>query len=281
MSFVYYKDNKPKVDTKAVFCGALKKKHLGTAYSIRTVLEDLEEAVRKEASEIPASAINNANGAWFEWLLALVGLEIYFSNEKYNIIPIKLPNIREFNSTGLYDDELSALVDDLKTATSSNSNVEFISSNPDFVLIDTSSFTNEIEKMKTFDLEDFSTEDVKELSEYYKLFEGKCGFEDIRGYISMKTSLRPDRRLQMAHEGSLMKALYVHLQTRLWEVNPTGIKYYGVSIGVSEADRRALRTIATHSLVTPNSTPIPAVDEVFDVQQIKDIKKMFRRILIA
>ncbi|WP_373695840.1 Cfr10I/Bse634I family restriction endonuclease [Brunnivagina elsteri] len=37
---------------------------------------------------------------------------------------------------------------------------------------------------------------------------GKCNLKDIIGYASIKTSLRPDRRLQIPHEGSLMKAIY-------------------------------------------------------------------------
>ncbi|WP_276607000.1 Cfr10I/Bse634I family restriction endonuclease [Vibrio breoganii] len=36
------------------------------------------------------------------------------------------------------------------------------------------------------------------------------------GCFSIKTSLRPDCHLQTAHEGSLTRAVYVHLQIRSW-----------------------------------------------------------------
>ncbi|MEZ9785078.1 Cfr10I/Bse634I family restriction endonuclease [Vibrio breoganii] len=39
---------------------------------------------------------------------------------------------------------------------------------------------------------------------------------EIVGCFSIKTSLRPDCHLQTAHEGSLTRAVYVHLQIRSW-----------------------------------------------------------------
>src|SRR5262249_37999320 len=84
-------------------------------------------------------------------------------------------------------------------------------------------------------------------------------------YASVKASLRPDRRLQMPHEGSLMKALYMHLQTRLWMLSPARLKYYGIATAVTDADRQALRTVSTPSIVSVQIIPEPAVDDVYEV----------------
>ncbi|MFB6305931.1 MAG: Cfr10I/Bse634I family restriction endonuclease, partial [Flavobacteriales bacterium] len=113
----------------------------------------------------------------------------------------------------------------------------------------------------------------------YRNLENSCTFEDIKGYISVKISLRPDRRLQIPHEGSLMKALYVHLQTRDWILNPSGLKYYAITTELSKDDRKALETVATHSITTVNQLPEPAVDEVLEVNSLEEAYSVFSTFL--
>ena len=117
------------------------------------------------------------------------------------------------------------------------------------------------------------------IDENYRLFEDQCELDDIKGYISVKFSLRSDRRLQMAHEGSLMKAFYTHIQTREWIINPQGIKYFAISTEIGPAGRDALKTVATHSITTVHSIPQAAVDEVFEVNTLKEANIAFRQIL--
>jgi hypothetical protein len=64
-----------------------------------------------------------------------------------------------------------------------------------------------------------------------------------------------------------MKALYVHLQTRQW-IHPLGLRYYAIAPAVSEADREALRTVATASIVSVQTVPEPAVDAVHAVNSL-------------
>ena len=110
------------------------------------------------------------------------------------------------------------------------------------------------------------TEDTIEfIDNLFRKFVKTCDFEDIIGYMATKTSLRPDRRLQIVHEGSLTKAMYVHLQTRLWIDKPRSIKYFGASLRLNDKDKRALKTVATHSITTILSEPDRAVDECFEL----------------
>ena len=99
------------------------------------------------------------------------------------------------------------------------------------------------------------------------------------GYLATKTSLRPDRRLQIVHEGNLTKAVYVHIQTRLWEQNPKGIRYFGASMKLNDKDKEALRTVATHSITTVSSMPDRSVDELFQIQNTEDLKSAFNSIV--
>jgi len=105
------------------------------------------------------------------------------------------------------------------------------------------------------------------------------GLNGVRGYLAAKTSLRDDRRYQPCHEGSLAKALYAHLQTRLWVRDLIGIKIYAVAMEAGEGDIRAMKTIATHSIPSVFSTPLRAVDEVQVVSTLKQAEQLFLEIL--
>ncbi|WP_354625312.1 Cfr10I/Bse634I family restriction endonuclease [Psychromonas sp. MME2] len=125
----------------------------------------------------------------------------------------------------------------------------------------------------------FTPDSIDKLEKSYQHFIGKCSFENISGYLSVKTTFRPDCRLQLSHEGSLMKATYVHLQTRDWVINPKGLKYYGAATKISDADRRGLRTVATHSILDVQATPQAAVDEVFTINSNSNCDDAFKIIL--
>jgi hypothetical protein len=77
-----------------------------------------------------------------------------------------------------------------------------------------------------------------------------------------------------------MKAIYVHLQTREWIINPLGLRYSAMATKVSNADREALKTVATHSIVSVSSTPIPAVDAVYEVDTPHSAKAAFKDLLL-
>lgn len=152
-----------------------------------------------------------------------------------------------------------------------------ISSNPDFVIIRRQIVETIIGKIKPNT--EISKDIIQKITENYRLFEDKCELDDIKGYISVKFSLRPDRRLQIPHEGSLMKAIYTHIQTREWIINPQGIRYYALAADIGQTDREALKTVATYSITTVHSIPQAAVDEVFQVNSIKDAYFAFHTIL--
>jgi hypothetical protein len=127
---------------------------------------------------------------------------------------------------------------------------------------------------------EFTEDTINKLQETYRYFIGKCLFNNIVAYLSVKASFRPDRRLQIPHEGSLMKATYIHLQTREWVINPRGLKYYAAASKVGRADRNALKTVATHSITNVQSLPQAAVDEVFEINTVEQAHAAFSEILV-
>ncbi|MET0573461.1 MAG: Cfr10I/Bse634I family restriction endonuclease [Pedobacter agri] len=224
---------------------------------------------------IESSAFSNAAGDWYEWLIALSAWNYCVANPSANLL-LLLPNVSTFAVGKLYTSRLYGLIEDLKQKVLDSSGVHLISSNPDFVIIDRA-LVNECMVLNSIPY--FDIPSIKMLENSYLNFVDKCDFEDIIGYLSVKSSLRPDRRLQMAHEGSLMKALYTHIQTREWVLDPKGIKYYAMSTKIGGADRIALKTVATHSITTVHDKPQAAVDESFEVNSLQAAMAAFQDFL--
>jgi len=243
--------------------------------SFKDILDYFDSKIKSFHLPISSSALSNAHGDWYEWLLAIAAWNYCVENETAHL-PLLTPNVTQFKIATLYNKKLSDLLEDLKEKLNL-SEVQLISSNPDFVIIRRDLVKKVMPELKKIGKIDLNT--IHNIDTAYQNFIYKCDFEDIVGYISVKASLRPDRRLQIPHEGSLMKALYTHLQTREWIINPKGLKYYAMSIGINPADREALKTVATHSITTVHSIPQAAVDEVFQVDTMQQAQTAFEQIL--
>ena len=246
----------------------------------KDLIDKLDERARgslefNSKSEASAkAALAKMHGDWFEWLLCNIAQQSNLT-PGLPIVAIKLPNVVQFDSTNLYVEELRTMIGSLRTEVRKSS-VELISSNPDFVLV----------QRELVDLLPPAGLDATELlvnwhERRYLPLAGRCTFESIYGYLAAKYTLRPDRRLQIAHESSLMKALYVHLQTRLWNTTPRGLRFHAVSTRVGNKDRAALKTVATHSITTVGSVPQAAVDTLHETKSVGDAQSMFRKILAS
>lgn len=247
------------------------------AQMISEILEDMDLQIRQIDGTITREALSNAHGDWYEWLLAISAWNTFVNNPKADLA-ILLPNISQFDVAHLYIPELTSLIEDLRNKVQEVAQVQLITSNPDFVIVKREVANRIIRDQQA--IERFDTNSIEFLSSVYSNFTDSCEFDQILGYVSVKTSFRPDRRLQIAHEGSLMKAIYIHLQTRKWEINPRGLKYYAIATRVGNRDRNALRTVATHSITTVSSLPQAAVDDVFEVNSMQRAAQVFQQILV-
>ncbi|MEI6047472.1 MAG: Cfr10I/Bse634I family restriction endonuclease [Bacteroidota bacterium] len=270
------KDGKSQVIKDVAFCTLLKEKLPEPQQLLDKLITDFDKEINKRDSTVSKDALNNVHGDWYEWLLALSAWNYFAENKKANLA-LLTPNIAQFDVASLYNEKLFSLIQDLRQKVSAASSVQLISSNPDFVIIDRNLVNRFIPRFDK--ITKINQEAIKKIEDAYKTFELKCGFDDIFGYISVKTSFRPDRRLQIPHEGSLMKAIYTHLQTREWIINPKGIKYFAIATKVGNPDRAALKTVATHSITTVHSIPQAAVDEVFEVNSLQQAQLAFQQIL--
>lgn len=244
--------------------------------SFAAIFEQFDQTLRTQRPEVHPNALSKVHGDWYEWLIALAAWNYHAANPESRVA-LPLPNVRTFDVGRLYTADLYAYVQDLRAKVQQAANVELITSNPDFVILDVSGLVQAAQLLQP--LTTIAVEALQSIQNRYADYIGLCSFDKVVGYAAVKRSLRPDRRLQIPHEGSLMKALYRHMQTRLWLLNPPGIRYYALAGQLREADRQALRTVATHSITTVLNTPERAVDEVFQVDSMDDAAVAFQTML--
>lgn len=268
-------DGKPQVIKDQAFCSLLGNILPAEDKSFDELFSEMDAEVYSNA-DVTKQAMSNVHGDWYEWLLAISAWNFCANNPSANV-PLLMPNISQFDVASLYVERLFHLIQDLRNKVEDSSEVKLITSNPDFVIINRDVINTEIGEITLID--NLTPEIISELSGKFRQFENKCDFSQIEGYIAVKKSLRPDRRLQIPHEGSLMKAIYKHLQTREWIIDPKGLKYYAMASSVSDADKNALKTVATHSITTVSSLPQAAVDDVFQIDSIQQAQEIFQRIL--
>lgn len=261
------------IDTKQAFCQAYNDAggQFNNYNDFLSNCENIAVAISRDATQ---SALNNVRGAWYAWILAIESIRFNKANPTSNYL-IKLPNVTQFDSTSLYQQDLNDLISDFKAKLSLIGNVNLITSNPDYVIIQRSIST-------TFPMipSVITNADLDRIDIWYQAFISLCDLDDIVGYVGAKVSVRPDRRIQLLHEGSLSKAIYSHLQTRKWLINARGIKYYAVSMSFTDADKKGLRSVATHSIASAALKPEPAVDDVVSVFDTTTANGFFTSILI-
>lgn len=261
------------IDTKTVFCQTFNNAS-GIFGNYEQFLSACESLARVVDPATTGSAINNARGAWYAWILAIEAMRFNTQNQHSNFL-IKLPNVTQLDSTQLYQEDISALISDFKTKLNAIGNVNLVTSNPDYAIVNREVDVNliNIPPMLSGDVLD-------RIDGWYRFFIGRCRLDDILGYVGAKVSVRPDRRIQLLHEGSLSKAIYAHLQTRKWLINAQGIKYYAVSMSFTEADKNGLRSVATHSIASAALKPEPAVDDVVSVYNTPTAAGFFNSALV-
>jgi len=266
---------KSQINKISSFCEILENKLPDQNILFTDLLEHFNKRILKEDNCITREALSNSHGDWYEWLLSISSWNISKENNSY--LALLLPTIATYDVSKLYETNLYELILDLRDKVEKAASVQLITSNPDYVIIDPTNLKIPNELLKP--IKEITPETISMIQSAYQYFSGKCKFENIIGYISVKTSLRPDRRLQLAHEGSLMKALYTHLQTRNWIISPRGLKYYAIVTKANDSDINALKTVATHSITTVHTLPQAAVDHLFIVNSLLEADKTFKNIL--
>jgi Cfr10I/Bse634I restriction endonuclease len=259
------------IESQATFLAALKRCDPYCLDNFDSFFDICEQLINNEAA-VTTGALSNVRGSWYEWLIALHAIKFAIDNATKTVM-VKLPSVTSFDCSRLFVPKTFGLIEDLREKVKAAEGVSLITSNPDFCLIN-----RDMLPAKLPDLKNLTA--LNDVDQLYQAAIGKCELDDISGYVAVKTSLRPDRRLQISHEGSLMKALYKHIQTRDWLIDAPGVKFYAFTKNYTDADAIALKTVATHSITEVSSKPQSAVDNIFSINSSGGIFNALERISV-
>ena len=266
----------PRVAFGCIFNGA------ALSGNISTLLDNVEQQVRSAADARYGAGsgsslrggINNARGEWLEDALKVIFWNSAVEHSGGNAVVVKLPNAAQLQFRNLYEPRAKGYLDELFQSLKDRG-MDMQMSNPDFICA--IGITDECELPSG--LTDVNEQSMKMLDSAYEKIIGKCGAGAIPFVITVKTSIRPDRRYQIVHEANVVKSLVAHLGGRFWNRDLYTAFYAMIASNVSDADRNALRNPATHTLVQVNWTPVPLVDEVYQIDSVNNLQGIMQDLL--
>lgn len=256
----------------------------GTTLSgdISTLLDSVERQVRSAADarfgagngSRLGGGINNARGEWLEDALKVIFWNAAVEHSDGNAVIVKLPNAAQLQFRDLYEPRAKGYLDELFQSLKDRG-MDMQMSNPDFICV------TGLEDSDDTAAEPItvSEQSMQMLDSAYENLVGQCNADAIPFVITVKTSTRPDRRYQIVHEANVVKSLVAHLGGRFWNRDLYTAFYAMIASRVSPADRNALRNPATHTLVQVNWTPVPLVDEVYQISSVDNVQETVQELL--
>ena len=252
--------------------------------SLDEILSCLEQTVAhccvtlNIAPKSPGSIDNNVRGAWTRWIFSVICWNFFCEYaEKHNACIIMLPPISRLTFTDLFDTDSGEALKRGLLSRLNEHGIELTMSNPGFIC------ASDIPPDGLFQvpITNLSLENQAVLASAYEKIVGSCQYNSIKFGIALKTSLRSDRRYQIIHEGSTLKAFIAHLQVRYWDIGFKTDYYAVVANDVSEADRRVLSAPAIHSIVDVHAPPVKAIDAIYEVKCTSDMESCVKKMVEA
>ena len=218
-----------------------------------------------------SGGINNARGEWLECVLKIVLWNVAVEHTDGQAVIIKLPNATQLQFRSLYEPRAKNYLDELFNSLKERG-MDMQMSNPDFICV--KDLTGE--NAPVLEPVIINEQSMQMLDNFYRRLIGHCHADAIPFVITVKTSIRPDRRYQIVHEANVVKSLVAHLAGRFWRQDLYTAFYAMIASNVSQADRNALRNPATHTLVQVNWTPVPLVDDVYQISSVEGVRAIIQ-----
>lgn len=251
--------------------------------SILDNLDSLQRQVRAAASarygsgagQALSGGLRNARGEWLENLLALTFWNAAAEVSDGHTAIVKLPNANQLSFHQLFEPRSREYLEELFLSLE-NDDISMEMSNPDFLCV-----TNLPADMARFfsDSLAMSADTINRLNNAYRQVVGQCHANSIPFVLTVKTSIRPDRRYQVVHEANVVKTLMAHLSGRFWDKDLYSAFYAMVVERVTESDRQVLRNPATYSLVQVSWQPVALVDDVFQIETLDQVRDIVQGLL--
>jgi Cfr10I/Bse634I restriction endonuclease len=173
------------------------------------IVDRIEREVVKKATEpISQGSLNNCRGTWNE-LAFLMEAHRSILQSTENLYLVKMGSETSIRFWEIYQKESRLEYDLLIDIFRKREEPIFIRcSTPDFVVIK----RDIIQDSPISNILQNPSPPLKEINELYKVIKNKCFPHQVKGFISLKTSNRPDRRYQILSEANVTKfaSRYIH-----------------------------------------------------------------------
>jgi hypothetical protein len=231
----------------------------------RVIRQVVCEESRQLFGKTPSGgSLNNSAGRWNEFSFIISGHNS-ISRLRDDIYIVKLASESSIKFWEIYSPEAREAFDSLLKIYHEE-NIFLRCSTPDFVLVKKGILPRVPQPGPSF---------IEELGGLYKSIEGRCGAEDVKAFISIKNSTRPDRRYQILYEANVTKfaSKYIHSPQ-----NP--LRYYAVG-EISTEDAQVFKAPLLSSLQASefslDSVESPVVDGAIAISTIADLDNFWTR----
>lgn len=167
-----------------------------------------KEVVKKSTEPISQGSLNNCRGAWNELAFLMEAHRSVLQSTK-NLYLVKMSSETSIRFWEIYQKESRHKYDSLIDILRKREEPIFIRcSTPDFVVIR----RDVIKDSPISNILQNPSPPLKEINELYKAIKNQCFPHQVKGFISLKTSNRPDRRYQILSEANVTKfaSRYIH-----------------------------------------------------------------------
>lgn len=290
-----------------VFGSMLPSRNTSFKTALKTLDDETDDLYTAKGLRCPSqNAHNNCHGRWSEALFAIFAWNTLAdinnkSTDEFQYVYVKLPDRKdndtystEWTSLLLKDECLLKLkefiLDDTHPAVkrSDHEQLLLIASNPDAVIL---RFKKEM--MDSFHLPisvtdkitSFTKTDLKALDSLYEYFKDSVmPSSNLVALLSVKSSLRGDRRYQFVREGDNAKSILMYLYTmkadRELSTAYFANRFYCFSFeSASRDDMKVMDAAMSAYVSSPIIDPIWAVDKLFECLKLSNVSSAIREIV--
>ncbi len=176
--------------------------------SFLDIVKEIEKVVVQNYTQpVTTGSLNNCRGTWYELAFMMEAHQSILRSTE-DLYLVKMGNETSIKFWEIYQQESRQRYDRLMVQFSQREEPIFVRcSTPDFVVIS----KNVIQNSSISTILHKSSPSLQEINESYKAIKNQCQPEQVKGFVSLKTSNRPDRRYQILVEANVTKFASRHI----------------------------------------------------------------------